>query len=137
MDVVLDTDGGDTQQRSLGMLKLGGILFSVVLPVPESTQKRSGIRAVYSYVGVTTARLNQIAELLFDSGKLHTDVGTVLPLEQARSAHEMLDSSGVIPVLASNLSCRLCFREANGRDQFAGFSAYRMIDAVRRRNSHV
>jgi hypothetical protein len=136
VDVVLDTDGGDTQQRSLGMLKPGGILFSVVSRVPESTQKRYGIRAAYFYVGVTTARLNQIAEL-FDSGKLHTDVGTVLPLEQARSAHEMLDSSGVIPVPASNLSCRLCFREANGRDQFAGFSAYRMIDTVRRRNSHV
>jgi hypothetical protein len=28
-------------------------------------------------------------------------------------------------------------REANGPDQFAGFSAYRMIDAVRRRNSYV
>jgi NADPH:quinone reductase-like Zn-dependent oxidoreductase len=89
VDVVLDTVGGDTQQRSLGMLKPGGILVSVVSPVPESTQKRYGIRAAYFYVGVTTARLNKIAEL-FDSGKLHTDVGTVLPLEQARSAHEML-----------------------------------------------
>lgn len=27
---------------------------------------------------------------LFDSGKLVTDVGTVLPLEEARVAHEML-----------------------------------------------
>lgn len=89
VDVVLDTVGGDTQQRSLGMLKPGGILVSVVSPVPESTQKRYGIRAAYFYVGVTTARLNKIAEL-FDSGELHTDVGTVLPLEQARSAHEML-----------------------------------------------
>ena len=89
VDVVLDTVGGDTQRRSLGMLKPGGILVSVVSPVPESTQKRYGIRAAYFYVGVTTARLNKIAEL-FDSGKLHTDVGTVLPLEQARSAHEML-----------------------------------------------
>jgi NADPH:quinone reductase-like Zn-dependent oxidoreductase len=44
---------------------------------------------VYFYVDVTTARLNKIAEL-FDSGKLVTDVGTVLPLEKARIAHEML-----------------------------------------------
>ena len=40
-----DTVGGDTQQRSLGMLKPGGILVSVVSPVPESAQKRYGIRA--------------------------------------------------------------------------------------------
>jgi NADPH:quinone reductase-like Zn-dependent oxidoreductase len=40
-------------------------------------------------VDVTTARLNQITKL-FDSGNLATDVGTVLPLEEARIAHEML-----------------------------------------------
>jgi NADPH:quinone reductase-like Zn-dependent oxidoreductase len=38
---------------------------------------------------VTTSRLNTVAEM-FDSGKLVTDVGTVLPLEEARVAHEML-----------------------------------------------
>jgi NADPH:quinone reductase-like Zn-dependent oxidoreductase len=89
VDVVLDTIGGDTQQRSLRVLKPGGILVSVVSPVPEATQKQYGIRAVFFYVDVTTGRLNRITEL-FDSGKLLTDVGTVLPLEDARIAHEML-----------------------------------------------
>jgi NADPH:quinone reductase-like Zn-dependent oxidoreductase len=89
LDVVLDTVGGDTQQRSLRVLKRGGILVSVVSPVPEATQKRYGVRAAYFYVDVTAARLNKITEL-FDSGKLVTDVGTVLPLEQAGIAHEML-----------------------------------------------
>jgi NADPH:quinone reductase-like Zn-dependent oxidoreductase len=89
VDVVLDTVGGDTQQRSLGVLKPGGILVSVVSPVPDATQKRYGVRAAYFYVDVTTARLNKITEL-FDTGKLVTEVGTVLPLEEARIAHEML-----------------------------------------------
>jgi NADPH:quinone reductase-like Zn-dependent oxidoreductase len=89
VDVVLDTVGGDTQPRSFRALKPGGILVSVVSPVPEATQKRFGIRAAFFYVDVTTARLNTITEL-FDSGKLVTDVGTVLPLEEARVAHEML-----------------------------------------------
>ena len=89
MDVVLDTVGGDIQQRSLGVLKPDGILVSVVSPVPEASQRRYGVRAAYFYVDVTTARLNQITEL-FDSRKLVTDVGTVLPLEEARIAHEML-----------------------------------------------
>jgi len=38
---------------------------------------------------VTTARLNTITEL-FDSGMLVSSVGNVLPLEEARTAHEML-----------------------------------------------
>ena len=89
LDVVLDTVGGDAQQQSLRLLKPGGILVSVVSPVPETTQKHYGIRAAYFYVDVTTARLNKITEL-FDRGKLVSNVGTVLPLEEARIAHEML-----------------------------------------------
>jgi NADPH:quinone reductase-like Zn-dependent oxidoreductase len=89
MDVVLDTVGGDTQQRSLQVLKPGGILVSSVSPVPDTTQKRFGVRAVFFYVDVTTARLKNITEL-FDSRKLITSVGTVLPLAEARVAHEML-----------------------------------------------
>jgi NADPH:quinone reductase-like Zn-dependent oxidoreductase len=89
VDVVLDTVGGDTQLRSLRVLKPGGILVSVVSPVPEPIQRRFGVRAAYFYVDVTTARLNKITEL-FDSRKLVTEVGSVLPLEEARIAHEML-----------------------------------------------
>jgi NADPH:quinone reductase-like Zn-dependent oxidoreductase len=40
----------------------------------------------------TTAVLNKITEM-FDSGKLVTDVGTVLPLEEARHAQEMLEGA--------------------------------------------
>ncbi len=89
VNVVFDTVGGDTQQRSLRVLRPGGILVSSVSPVPEATRKRYGVRAAFFYVDVTTKRLKTIAEL-FDSGKLVTDVGTVLPLDQARVAHEML-----------------------------------------------
>ena len=91
VDIVLDTVGGETQERSLRVLKPGGILVSVVSPLPEAAQKRYGVRAAYFYVDVTTARLNEISRL-FDSRKLATNVGSVLPLEQARTAHEMLRS---------------------------------------------
>jgi NADPH:quinone reductase-like Zn-dependent oxidoreductase len=39
VDVVLDTVGGETQERSLRVLKPGGILVSVVSPVPDAAQK--------------------------------------------------------------------------------------------------
>jgi NADPH:quinone reductase-like Zn-dependent oxidoreductase len=89
VDVVIDTVGGDTQQRSLRVLKPGGILVSSVSPVPEAMQKSHGIRSAYFYVSVTTTRLNRLTEL-FDHGELATDVGSVLSLEEAHVAHEML-----------------------------------------------
>jgi NADPH:quinone reductase-like Zn-dependent oxidoreductase len=55
------------------------------VPVKEP----ANVRALFLYVDVTTARLDKITEL-FDSGRPITDVGTVLPLEQARIAHNML-----------------------------------------------
>ena len=73
-------------------MKPNGNLVSVVSPVPEAAQRRYRIRAAYFLVDVTTARLNKITEL-FDSGKLVTDVGTVLPLGKARVAHEMLEGA--------------------------------------------
>ena len=95
VDVVLDTVGGETQLRSLRVRKPGGILVSVVSPVPEEVaQDRYAVRTAYFYVDVTTERLNTIAELS-DSGKLVADVGTVLPLEKARMAHEMLDGARI------------------------------------------
>ena len=86
---VLDTVGGDVQRLSLRVLRPGGILVSVVSPISETMQKRYGVRSTYFYVDVTTARLHKITDL-FDRGRLVTDVGTVLPLEDARIAHEML-----------------------------------------------
>jgi len=92
VDVVLDTVGGDTQRRSLRVLKPGGILVSVVSPVSEAEQKRYEVRAAYFYVDVTTEKLNKITELFY-SRKLLTDVGTVLPLGEARTAHEILEGA--------------------------------------------
>ena len=85
VDAVLDTVGGETQHRSFRVLKPGGILVSSVSPPPQS----AGFRSVFLLVDVTATRLGALARLL-DSRKLIPEVGTVLPLEEARMAHEML-----------------------------------------------
>ncbi|MGB2633722.1 MAG: NADP-dependent oxidoreductase [Candidatus Acidiferrum sp.] len=88
VDIVVDTVGGETRERSINVLRPGGILVSVVSPFPESP-KPTGIRTAFFIVEVTTGRLNTLRDL-FDRGKLSARVGSALPLEQARSAHEML-----------------------------------------------
>lgn len=89
VDIVLDSVGGETRERSFRVLKPGGILVSVVSPIPQETATRYNVKAVFFLVQVTTARLRLVADL-FESGKLVPCVGSVLPLEQARAAHEML-----------------------------------------------
>ena len=89
VDVVLDTIGGETQDRSFAVLKPGGVLVSaVVAPDPEKAA-RHGVRALFFLVEVSSPRLEQIASLI-DAGELTTSVGDVLPLSAARMAHEML-----------------------------------------------
>lgn len=89
VDAVLDTIGGDTQRRSFSVLKPGGILVSVVSPVPAEPPQPPGVRSVFFLVDVTTERLNVLSRL-FDNGELSSNVGTVLPLADVRRAHEML-----------------------------------------------
>ena len=91
IDIVIDTVGGDIQERSLQVVKSGGIIVSSVSPFP-GTPTRSDVRTAFFLVDVTTARLNAITELI-DRHELSTQVGTVLPLEQVRTAHQMLDGA--------------------------------------------
>jgi NADPH:quinone reductase-like Zn-dependent oxidoreductase len=89
VDVVLDTVGGDTRDRSFRIVKPGGILVSVVSEPRAERNRSSGVRAVFFLVEVTSGRLEKLTDL-FDRGKLITRVGTTLPLEQVRVAHAML-----------------------------------------------
>ncbi len=69
------------------MLKPGGILVTVVST--EFVPARSDVRWAFFYAEVTDARLNAISRLL-ESGKVVAQVGSVLPLTDVRTAHEML-----------------------------------------------
>src|SRR5712672_1511776 len=46
-DVVLDTIGGDTQERSFKALKKGGILVSIVQPPSQELAAKYGVRALF------------------------------------------------------------------------------------------
>jgi len=87
VDVLIDTVGGETLERSFGKIKSGGVIVSVVSskPLPQ----RPGLRSIFFYADVTTARLNILTQL-FEQGKLSARVGSVLPLQEARTTHYML-----------------------------------------------
>ena len=87
VDAILDLVGAGTLERCMGALKSGGKLVTVVTQYPAP--KRANVETVFFYAEVTTARLRVLTGL-FESGKITARVGSVLPLEQARRAHEML-----------------------------------------------
>jgi NADPH:quinone reductase-like Zn-dependent oxidoreductase len=86
MDVVLDTIGGDTQERSWKTLKPGGILVSLVSPPSTDTAAKLGLRQAFVFVQPHAAQLEAIADLV-DAGKLKSNVETILPLSEAKRAH--------------------------------------------------
>ncbi len=89
VDVVLDTQGGNTQKRSWDTLKPGGLLISFAAPPDADAAKAHGVRAQMMGVEPNAAQLGQIAGLI-DAGRVKTRVGLVLPLSEARQAHERL-----------------------------------------------
>jgi NADPH:quinone reductase-like Zn-dependent oxidoreductase len=87
IDLLLDTVGGEARERAIRVLKPGRMLVSVVSTDPTAGQ--FNVHSVFFYVEVTTPRLNVISNLI-DRTQLHPRVGSVMPLRDVRSAHEML-----------------------------------------------
>jgi NADPH:quinone reductase-like Zn-dependent oxidoreductase len=91
VDVVFDTVGGELTERSLAVLKPGGIYVTPAgQPEPEAAVQR-GVRASGMMAQANPTDLTEIASLI-DAGTVKPVVSTVLPLAEARQAHELLEA---------------------------------------------
>ena len=87
VDVVLDTVGGTTTERSWSVLRRDGVLVTIVrAPSPEWAAGRDA-RGLFFIVEPRRAQLNELAHLI-DAGVIRPVVEAVLPLNQARDAYE-------------------------------------------------
>jgi NADPH:quinone reductase-like Zn-dependent oxidoreductase len=87
VDVVVDTVGGDTLERSWGILRRGGVLVTVVGDAPEEKSAKYGVRGVSFLVQPSRIQLGKISELI-DAGTIRPIIDTVFPLAHAREAYE-------------------------------------------------
>jgi NADPH:quinone reductase-like Zn-dependent oxidoreductase len=88
MDLVLDTIGGETLQRSMQVVKRGGTLVSLLEhPSPKLAQKY-GIHAKQNATLPTSSLLQTIAQLI-DEGQLKVTIMQTFPLREASRAHEL------------------------------------------------
>ncbi len=87
VDLVLDMIGGETVERSWGVLKKGGTLVSVFSPPSKERAAAFGVRALFFIVRPNRAELIQIGNLI-DAGEVRPIIETVFPLSEARQAFE-------------------------------------------------
>jgi NADPH:quinone reductase-like Zn-dependent oxidoreductase len=94
IDIVLDTVGGETQERSWLVLRKGGVLISLVQPPSKEKANQFGVRATMCSVQPDGAQLREIAKLI-DSAKFRPTIDRILPLSEARRAHELSQNGHV------------------------------------------
>lgn len=79
LDVVLDTIGGETQVKSFGILKAGGMLVTTVPPPDEALAKAHGVTATFVFHQSDASRLEKIVDRL-NAGALKVLVDRTVPL---------------------------------------------------------
>lgn len=89
-DVVLDTQAGETQEKSFSVLKEGGTLVSTLSPPDEDKAAEKNIHAEFFLLNPDGERLKKMADLMAQ-GTLKPTIGKTLPLTQEglRKAHEI------------------------------------------------
>jgi NADPH:quinone reductase-like Zn-dependent oxidoreductase len=92
-DIVFDTVGGETLQRSWRVLKPGGRM--VTIAVQSETAADAATKAAFFIVQPNREQLTEIGRL-FDAGRLRSLVDAVLPLAQGRDAYKRKPLRGKI-----------------------------------------
>jgi len=82
---VFDTVGGETPERSWGVLKPGGRLVTIAASGERTTDEPT--RAAFFIVEPSRSQLEEIGWLI-DSTALRPIVGSVFPLAEARQAYQ-------------------------------------------------
>lgn len=94
VDVVLDTVGGDTLQRSPAVLREGGTLLTIVGRQPAQACSERKLRCPNPSTATPEQPGEELAKLgkLFDSGDLKMTVEAVFALEEAAKALELSET---------------------------------------------
>ncbi len=88
IDLVFDMIGGETQVKSLTVLKPGGILVSTVGIRDMEALQAKGIHGEQYMAKSLPDQLKQLAELI-DAGKIKPVIAQVMPLKDAARAHRI------------------------------------------------
>jgi len=88
VDIVIDLVGGETLNRSYGIVKKGGIIVTTVHQADQNRAREAGVRAVNIVMRRDGSELAQIAKLV-DQGIVKPRIDKILPIDQAKQAHDL------------------------------------------------
>jgi len=94
VDLVLDTIGGETLQRSMSVVKRGGTLVSLLQQPSQEKARELGIHAMKNTAALpfpSTNLLQTIAQLIAES-QVKVTLSRIFPLREANLAHELSQS---------------------------------------------
>ncbi len=94
IDLVIDLVGGDTQKRSLKVIKKGGKLITTVQVGNREEAKEKNIRIEGFLTQSLPEELEQIKQLI-DSGKVKPIIARVMPLKDAAKAQKLSEEGHV------------------------------------------
>lgn len=95
VDAVLDTVGGDTTDRSIGVLRRGGVLITIAGKPDAELAQRHGVRAEHLLVHPSRADLEFLSAQV-EAGRLHPHVGQTFPLERMADAHRAQETGRTV-----------------------------------------
>ena len=89
LDLVLDTQGGETRERSWALLKPGGILATLLPPIPdEETARKYGVQAFMVHGHPRIGDIMPDMTHRLETGKLKfPEIAARFPLQEASQAH--------------------------------------------------
>ncbi len=95
VDLVIDTLGGDVQEKSWSVLKPGGILVSIVSPPSVDKAKALGMRSAFVFIEPNAPILEKLAALV-DAGKVRPLIGAEFALSDIAKAHALSESGRAV-----------------------------------------
>lgn len=93
-DLVIDLAGGETQAKSFGVIKQGGLLLSAVMPPSEELAKQHHITAKFINSAPSYRKLD-FGKKLVEEGKIKSHIAKTMKLKDAAKAQDLVSAGGI------------------------------------------
>ncbi|MFD2923505.1 NADP-dependent oxidoreductase [Halobacillus naozhouensis] len=93
VDIVVDTMGGEIQEKSYKVLKEGGRMPSIVQPPDDETASKHGVKAGFVWLEPDGDKLSKLADLIVE-GKMQPTIGHQFNFSEQglQEAHELSET---------------------------------------------
>lgn len=91
VDLVFDCHGGDTLQRGVSCVRVGGSLVSITETIDEALLKERDVRFAFTFVEPHVPQLDHIRGLI-EAGRFRANVTQTFPFDQVVKAHEAIET---------------------------------------------